>query len=112
MNSSCPLTRILEQIANIQTMEHGKLSIIKEGASGPFYKLQARENGKNLTRYIPREQVPAVQAAIAGYQRFESLTEEYALQVITHTRATLAAGLKKKSARRQSAWRKRRKSSV
>ena len=53
---------LLEQIAQIQSMERGKLSVIKESASGPFYKLQARENGKNLTRYIPREQVPAVQA--------------------------------------------------
>jgi hypothetical protein len=112
MNPSCPLTRILEQIAHIQTMERGKLSIIKEGASGPFYKLQARENGKNLTRYIPREQVPAVQEAIAGYQRFVSLTEEYAHQVITHTRAAIAADFKKKPARRKSAGRKRRKSSV
>jgi hypothetical protein len=49
MNTSNPLTRILGQIAHIQTMERGKLSVIKEGASGPFYKLQARENGKNLT---------------------------------------------------------------
>jgi predicted metal-dependent hydrolase len=112
MNTANPLTSILQQIANIQTMERGKLSVIKEGATGPFYKLQARENGKNLTRYIPREQVPAVQAAIAGYQRFESLTEEYAHQVITHTRATLAEGFKKKSARQKSAWRKRMKSSV
>ena len=92
-------------------MERGKLSIIKESAAGPFFKLQARENGKNVTRYIPREQVPAVQEAIAGYQHFETLTEEYACHVITNTRAAMAAGLKK-PVRRESGWLKRKKSSV
>jgi len=112
MNTSNALTGMLQQIANIQTMERGKLSVIKEGASGAFYKLQARENGKNVTRYIPREQVPAVQEAIEGYHHFETLTEEYAHQVITHTRAAIAAGFKKKPVRRKSAWPKKKKSIV
>lgn len=112
MNASHPLTGILQQIADIQVMERGKLSIIKEGPSGPFYKLQAREKGRNVTRYIPREQAPAVQEAIKGYQRFEALTEEYARQVITDTRAAMAADFKKKPARRKSTWRKPKKSSA
>jgi len=111
MNTSRPLTSILQEMADIQTMERGKLSIIKESASGPFYKLQARENGKNVTRYIPREQVPAVREAIAGYQHFANLTAEYAGQVITHTRVTIAAGVKKKPARRKSISLKRKNSS-
>jgi hypothetical protein len=78
-------------------MERGKLSVIKESSHGPFYKLQARENGKNVTRYIPREQVPAVQEAIAGYKQFESLTEAYAQQVIAKTRETIASSSKKKT---------------
>jgi len=110
MSTPNPLTSILQQIADIQSMERGKLSIIKEGASGPFYKLQAREKGQNLTRYVPREQAPAVQEAIEGYQRFEALTQEYAHQVIANTRASLAASLKKKPARRKSASLKRKKS--
>jgi hypothetical protein len=111
MNASPPLTNLLQQIADIQAMERGKLSIIKESSAGPFYKLQARENGRNVTRYIPREQAPAVQEAIAGYQRFEALTEEYARQVISHTRATIAAGAKKKTRRPGSSSRRTRKSS-
>ena len=103
MSTPSPLASILQQIADIQAMERGKLSIIKEGASGPFYKLQAREKGKNVTRYVPREQAPAVQEAIEGYQRFEALTEEYAQQVIANTRAAMATGFKKKTARRKSA---------
>lgn len=97
MNNPNSLPSILQQIAKIQTMERGKLSVIKESAAGPFYKIQAREQGKNLTRYVPREQVGAVQEAIAGYQLFESLTEQYAQQVIDRTRQAIAVGSKKKS---------------
>jgi hypothetical protein len=102
MSTSNSLTGILQQIADIPTMERGKLSIIKESAAGPFYKLQARENGRNVTRYIPREQAAAVQEAVEGYQRFAVLTEDYARQVITNTRTAMAAGFKKKPARRSS----------
>jgi len=112
MNASNPLTSILQQIAAIPAMERGKLSIIKEGSAGPYYKLQAREEGKNVTRYIPREQASAVQEAIAGYQQFEALTEAYARQVITATRAARAADFKKKPARRKFPWRKPKKSST
>jgi hypothetical protein len=96
MNTQNSLPSILQQIAKIQTMERGKLSVIKESSTGPFYKIQAREQGKNVTRYVPRQQVPAVQEAIEGYQRFESLTQQYAQQVIDRTRQAIAAGSKKK----------------
>lgn len=101
---------ILQQIAQIHSMERGKLSVIKESASGPFYKLQARENGKNVTRYVPREQVPAVQEALDGYQQFQALTEQYADEVITQTRAAIAAGSKKKPSRPKSSGPKNKKS--
>ncbi len=97
MNTQNPLHAILQQIAKIQTMERGKLSVIKESSTGPFYKLQARENGKNLTRYVPRDQVAAVRDAIAGYKHFESLTQAYAQQVIAKTREAIASGSKKKT---------------
>jgi hypothetical protein len=111
MNLSNSLPPILQQIAHIQSMERGKLSVIKESASGPFYKLQARENGKNVTRYVPREQVPAVREAIEGYKQFQALTEQYAHAVITQTRAAIAAGSKKKPLLQKSSWHKSRKSS-
>jgi len=110
MNDPNSLPPILQQIAKIQSMERGKLSIIKESASGPFYKLQARENGKNLTRYVPREQVPAVQQAIEGYKQFQALTEQYAGEVISQTRVAIAAGSKKKPSLPRSSWRKNKKS--
>jgi hypothetical protein len=111
MNPSHSLPSLLQQIAQIQSMERGKLSVIKESASGPFYKLQARENGKNLTRYVPREQVPAVQQALAGYKEFQAITAQYAQEVISQTRAAIAAGSKKKPSPQKSFWPKSRRSS-
>ena len=92
-------------------MERGKLSIMSEGPSGPFYKIQAHEHGRNRTRYVRRDQVPAVQEAIAGYQQFKSLTEEYANRVIADTRQALAEDAKKKPRPRSSSSRRTRKSS-
>src|SRR5438045_9736117 len=94
MNHPNSLPSVLQQIAQIQSMERGKLSVIKESAAGPFYKLQARENGKNLTRYVPREQDPAVQEAIECYKQRQSLTGRYANEDITQKRADIAAGAK------------------
>src|SRR6267154_4646609 len=102
LNAQKSLPSLLQEIASIPTMERGKLSVIKESSAGPFYKIQAREGGKNLTRYVPREQVAAVQEAIEGYQRFESLTQQYAQQVIDRTRQAIAAGSKKKAQLRTS----------
>ena len=105
--------QFLEQIAAIPAMERGKLSTYsfkdRAGLSGPYHKLQDWRDGKNQTRYIPADQVPAVQAALAGYAQYEQLTQEYADLVIAETRQNLA-GSKKKTSRPRSALPKRRKS--
>lgn len=92
-------------------MERGKLCVLRESADGPFYKLQAWENGQNVTRYIPREQAAAVQEALQGFAHFQELTGEYARQMIDQTRAEIAAGSKKKRPARTSSLPRTRKSS-
>ena len=107
--------QILQDIAAIPNMERGKLSTysFKERSrlAGPYHKLQTWEGGKNHTRYVPAEEVPAVQAALAGYAQFEQLTEEYANLVIAQTRQAIA-GSKKKHSRRRSSLPKQRKSNT
>jgi hypothetical protein len=105
--------QFFEQIAQIQRMERGKLAIMREGPEGPYYKHQAWEDGKNFSRYVSRDQAPAVQEAIEGYRRYQELTEQYAQSIIDQTRAELAAHSKKKRyrPRRKSSWPKTRKSS-
>ena len=105
--------QLLGQIGQINRMERGKLSVIREGPQGPYYKLQSWEDGKNNSRYISHEQADAVQEAIKGFQQFKELTDQYAEQVIARTRAELNADLKKngRKYRRRSSWLRIRKSS-
>ena len=105
--------QILQEIATIATMERGKLSAYsfkeRAGVAGPYYKLQHWQDGKNHTRYVASDELPAVQAALAGHARFQQLTAAYADQVIAETRQHLP-GSKKKTFHPRSASLKRRKS--
>ena len=96
-----PLTpqSLLEQILQIQRMEHGSLSIIRQGPNGPYYNLNSWENGANQCRYITQDKVPEIEQAIEGYQKFQQLTQQYAQDVVAQTRAQLGIGVKKKSPR-------------
>jgi hypothetical protein len=112
VNTANP-SQLLQQIAHIQRMERGKLTVMRQGPDGTHYKLQAWENGKNFSRHISSDQAAAVQQAIDGYHEFQELTEQYAQHVIEKTRAELAAHSKKKKyrLRLKSSWPKTRKSS-
>lgn len=86
----------LEHIATIQRMERGKLCVMREGKEGPYYNLQCRENGKPVSRYIPREQVDLVREHTENYRTFTGLVEDYAQQIITRTRQERLSGQKKR----------------
>ena len=96
MNISITPQNLLEQILQIQRMEHGSLSVIRQGPNGPFYNLNSWEQGANQCRYIPQDKVPEVRQAIEGYQKYQQLTEQYAQQIVEQTRAQLGIGIKKK----------------
>jgi hypothetical protein len=106
-------TRILQQIATIDAMERGKLSAYsfkeRPEGSGPYHKLQYWRDGKNHTRYVSEAERPAVEAALAGHAKYRQLTDQYADLVIEETRQNIA-GLKKKPARRKSAWPRKKRS--
>jgi hypothetical protein len=82
-------------------MERGKLSTYsfkeRRGHSGPYHKLQSWQAGKNHTRYVPADELPAVQAALAGYDQYQQLTRQYADLVIAETRQNIAASKKRNS---------------
>ena len=106
-------TRLLQQIAAIPAMERGTLSPYsfkeRSGASGPYYKLQHWQEGKNHTRYVSARELPAVQAAVAGYALYQQLTGQYADLVVEETRQSMA-GSKKNKSPRKSSWPRKRKS--
>jgi hypothetical protein len=103
-------TEILQQIAQIQHMEPGKLCVIRQGPNGPYYNLQCREQGKTLTRYVPPEQVEVLSQHTANYQRFQDLVGQYARLIIEQTRAERMGGFKKKTSRPKSSWPRTRRS--
>jgi len=89
---------ILKEINTITHMERGKLCAQSLGpGSAPFYKLQCWHQGKNHTRYVPADEVPAVQKALAEHHRFQRLAEEFVELTVALTRAEQAAGAKKNS---------------
>ena len=47
---------------------------------------QTWQNGRNRVRYVPREELEDLQAAIAGYARFHELAQQYADEIIRLTR--------------------------
>lgn len=88
--------QILQQMNLLTRMERGKLCRQSRGPdTTPFYKLQCWHQGKNHTRYVPADEVPAVQAALANHQRFQQLAEEFVTLTVTHTRQDAAADRKK-----------------
>jgi hypothetical protein len=97
MNATITPQALLEQILQLQRMEHGSLSVIGQGPNGPYYNLNSWENGKNQCRYVPKDKVPDVQQAIENHQKYRQLTEQYAQQVIGKTRAELNIDVKKKT---------------
>ena len=77
---------ILKQIARIQQMERGKLCRMRKAPAGNYYNHQTWEQGRNVVRYIPRDQAQNLRKAIVGYQQFLKLTQAYADEVIRRTR--------------------------
>ena len=94
--------QLLQQIAQIQHMEPGKLCVLRQGPHGPYYNLQWREQGKALSRYIPADQVDVLAQHTANYQMFHNLVEQYAQLIIEQTRAERTGGFKKKTLPRRS----------
>jgi len=101
---------ILQQIATIERMERGKLSIIRQGPKGPYYNLQRREGARNITEYVPSEQIPELQENIEAHQRFQTLVGDYERLITEQTRQERKAGGKKKLRTRKSPSPKKPKS--
>jgi hypothetical protein len=109
MNPTLTPEAILQQIAQIPRIERGKLCVLRQGPNGPYYNHQTWENGKNVSRYVPPDQVATLQEALAGYQRLLALLDQFVQLREQASRAERTAGVKKKSPRRSSSWLKTRK---
>jgi hypothetical protein len=101
---------ILQALAQIQHLDRGSVSVLRQEPNGPYYNHQCYEDGRNVSRYVPAEQVAELRAALAEHQRFQQLVQQYVELRVARTRAERAAGSKKKRPRPASSWPKTRKS--
>ena len=103
MSTASEKAQILAQIAAIKSMEFGKLSEYQHRGrpkdSSSYYRLQIWCDGKNRTRYIRPEELPAIQEAIDGHARFRELADKYAAIVVAETRRRMDDPAKKKTLR-------------
>jgi len=110
MNTNPAPELLLQQIAQIQHLERGTLSVLRHGPKGPYYNHQCYENGHNVSRYVPAEQVPDLRSAIEGYHQVQALMAQYVQLLVERTRAERATGEKKRPRRHNSSWPKTKKS--
>jgi hypothetical protein len=52
----------------------------------PHYNHQTWQDGRNVVRYVPAEEVSSLQEAIDCYNLFTRLAEQYADEIIRQTR--------------------------
>ncbi len=93
---------ILEQMEQINRMERGHLSEeYRPGRggqkTGPYYKHQVWEKGRNHSCRVPAEQVEAMREALAGHERFRQLADECVAVTVAMTRAEKSDDSKKKA---------------
>lgn len=100
MKSNPSANDLLTQMAQIPTMERGKLSSYRRAGrskdADTYHRLQTWRDGKNHTRHVRPEELPALQAALAGYARYCDLSDQYVQLIVDRTRAQMAEGIKKK----------------
>ena len=111
-------THLIQQMASLQSMEHGSLKAEYRTSSaggqtcqiGPYYKHQVWQNGRNVSQRISAEEAPGLQAAIANRQRFEALAAQFVDLTVAHTRQCPSGTAQKKGAPASSSPRKKKSS--
>jgi len=83
MKTTKKAQRLLAQMAAIGEMERGAVCRMK---GRDHFNHQTWEAGRNVVRYVRREDLPALQRAIAGYRRFMNLAQQYADEIIRLSR--------------------------
>ena len=105
-------TRILQQMATLDIMEQGSLKAEYRHTPsgqrcGPYFKHQAWQDGSNVSRRVPAQEAPALEAAIANRQKFEALATEFIDVTVSGTRQSQATAEKKRASNAPSPSKKR-----
>jgi hypothetical protein len=91
---------ILQQMGQIPAIIRGKLTsqtyVAKGRSQGPYFTLQRWDEGKNKSQRIRPQQLPMIQEAVTGFQRFQQLADQFVGLVEKQTWEAQPADLKKK----------------
>ena len=74
---------ILDRMATIQRMERGTICPMQ---GGRFFNHQSWEKGRNVVRYVPAVDVPALRKSIQSYKQFMALAQNYVDLIVQQTR--------------------------
>ena len=80
-------------MADIEEMERGKVCPMK---GRDHFNHQTWQAGRNVVRYVHRDDVPELQRAIDGYNRFMELSQGYADEIIRLSRREREKNAKKR----------------
>lgn len=86
MDSQRTPETILSGIAGIPTMERGRLCEMHAKSGRLYHNLQYWSNGANRCEYIRAADLDEVRKAVANYEQYRNLTQEYAAVVEGRTR--------------------------
>jgi len=64
-------------------MERGAISSMRNGR---FFNHQSWEKGRNVVRYVPAADVPALRKSLHGYRQFVALAQAYVDLIVQETR--------------------------
>lgn len=100
MKTTSKAQRLLARIAQIQDMERGTVCRM---SGRNHYNHQTWAEGRNVVRYVAREDVADLQQAIAGFALFTQLTRLYADEIIrlSRIRRTKRAAPRSQNPRKQ-----------
>ena len=96
--------QILDQMAQIECMEKGRLSEEyrekhkggKRVRLGPYFKHQCWKNGRNASRRVPAAEVERLREGVDGYHRFRELADEFVEVTVSMSRESADDEGKKK----------------
>jgi hypothetical protein len=77
------ISPLIARMSRIERMERGKICRMSARA---HYNHQTWQDGRNVVRYVPADQVAVLQEAIDGYRLFMQLAQQYADEIIERTR--------------------------
>ena len=91
---------ILRQMGRIPTLIRGKLTsqtyASKGRSQGPYFTLQRWEGGRNKSQRVSPKQLPMIQEAVGGYERFEQLASQFVRLTEKQTWEAQSSDIKKK----------------